>query len=327
MTSKKKEPGEPNHPHDTLFRRIMSRPDNAASELAIILPEEIAACIDWSTLRLVPGGFVSEKLKERFTDLLYHARLIGVDEEVFLYLLIEHQARGDRFMALRMAEYATQFWRKYLDDHRKQSPTMLPLFIPVVVHTGPDGNLWTDPTELADLIDTSGLPVEARDRLAPYLPRFRFMLEDVAAVDLEVLRKRPVPDVVRLLLIAQRVVYRNEQLHVVLHADIDLFRHLTREDLQAFMTYIVSSGRTSTEALLGLAGEIGPVAKEAVMTTAEQIAAEADAETLLKQIARRFQVQVSASVVGVVRGASRERVQGWLDYIFDASSVDDLLAH
>ncbi|GGK67496.1 hypothetical protein [Nocardia camponoti] len=67
------------------------------------------------------------------------------------------------------------------------------------------------------------------------------------------------------------------------------------------------------------------------MTTAEQIAAEAkaeaDAETLLKQIAQRFQVEVPANVVGAVRGASRERVQGWLDYIFDASSVDDLLAH
>ncbi|RMI29234.1 Rpn family recombination-promoting nuclease/putative transposase [Nocardia stercoris] len=328
----------PKNPHDTLFRRILSRPANAASELQVILPEEVVGCIDWSTLELIPGGFVSEQLRDRFTDLLYRARLIGGDEEVYLYLLIEHQARGDRFMALRMAEYATQFWRKFLDDCAEakgmKQPKLLPPFIPIVVHTGPDGTMWTDPTALADLIDLRMLPTAARDRLAPYLPNFRFLLEDVAAIDLEALRRRPVPDVVRLLMIVERIAYHNHQLHIDLRTDMDLFRDLTPGDLLAFMAYILKVGNTSGTSLEPLVGEIGPSAKEALMTAADELVAQgvkqgvaqAEVDTLLKQLVKRFKAPVPPDAVATIRSASRERVQGWLESIFDAGSIDELLA-
>jgi hypothetical protein len=61
-------------PDDALSRHELSRPERAAAELADVLPAELAARIEWSTLRLEPGSFVDPGPAGRATDLPFSAR-------------------------------------------------------------------------------------------------------------------------------------------------------------------------------------------------------------------------------------------------------------
>jgi len=80
------------NPYDAYFRKVMSRPINAASELRA-------------------------DLRNRFNDLLFCTRLDG--RRAYVYLLIEHQSSSDRLMAFRMLEYMVAIWRQHLIDNEK----------------------------------------------------------------------------------------------------------------------------------------------------------------------------------------------------------------
>jgi hypothetical protein len=54
--------GQPT-PHDSVFRRIFGVPENAASQLRVVLPPDLAARLDLDQLTRVPASFVDEALK------------------------------------------------------------------------------------------------------------------------------------------------------------------------------------------------------------------------------------------------------------------------
>lgn len=81
-------------PHDAFFKETFSDLDNARGELRSILPPEVSALIDWSTLRLETGTFVDEALRETLTDLLFTVQIRG--REARLYLCSSTRARPMR---------------------------------------------------------------------------------------------------------------------------------------------------------------------------------------------------------------------------------------
>lgn len=76
-------------PHDGLFKRIFKDPVHAAGILRSVLPAELVAQLDFSTLELEPGSFIDQHLAERHTDLLFKIRL-GTQQ--VLFALLEHQS-------------------------------------------------------------------------------------------------------------------------------------------------------------------------------------------------------------------------------------------
>jgi hypothetical protein len=173
----------PPNPHDAYFRQVLGRAADAAAQLREVLPDAVAARIDWAHLALVSGSFVSAQLRSRYSDLLFRTRIDGHD--AYIYLLVEHQSGSDGLMAFRMLDYLVNIWNHYLREH--PDAKTLPAVVPVVVHSNHTGRAWNAPTELADLID---LDPAARDTLDPYLPRLRFLLDDVAVLDLPALMTR-----------------------------------------------------------------------------------------------------------------------------------------
>src|SRR5689334_3764797 len=96
-------PGEPGNPHDALFRRIFEQPEHAAAELRAVLPRELLARTDLSTLRLVSGTFVDAELTQSQSDLLFSVQL--GDKPALLYVLFEHQSTVDELMPFRILKY------------------------------------------------------------------------------------------------------------------------------------------------------------------------------------------------------------------------------
>ncbi|MFO0592873.1 MAG: Rpn family recombination-promoting nuclease/putative transposase [Polyangiaceae bacterium] len=205
-------------PHDALFKHVFGRPEHASAFLRDVAPADLAAFVDWSSLKRRPGSFVNEELREQHTDLLFSATLRG-GSTCFFYFLFEHQSTADPWMLLRLLEYMTRIWRDFLAKQPKA--TRLPAILPVVLHHSDTG--WTCATELQELLDLGGdgdrasSPPGARrggadvsgaarpeERLraavAPYTPSFRILLNDVSHTTDEELRSRAISALDKLVL-------------------------------------------------------------------------------------------------------------------------------
>ncbi|MEU8901668.1 Rpn family recombination-promoting nuclease/putative transposase [Nocardia sp. NPDC048505] len=311
----------PTNPHDAYFRQVMSRPADAAGELRAILPKAVAARLDWNALELQPCSFVSQQLHSRYSDALFRTRL--EDHEAYIYCLIEHQSRPDRMMAKRMSGYVDRIWDRYLGQH-PDSET-LPLVIPVVVHASPDGRHWNTPTQLSDLLDVDH---DTRVALADYLPRFGFLLDDLTTVDITELSARKLTEPAFVLLSLLKIVPGNHHLDVDLLPLAEHLRELLGSDeLEAPITYILTVGETSVPALAPLIDQLGPRAKEVLMTTGEQLRAEGEARgqarILLKQLALKFGT-LPVSLESTIRIADTGHLELWAARLITAETLDEV---
>jgi hypothetical protein len=168
-------------PHDALFKAAFGQPDLAQSELEPVLPAEIQAHLDLSTLEVIPGSFVDEEVRHAHTDLLYRVTT-RCGGDALVYLLMEHQSTFDARMPLRLLRYMVRVWDRWERDH----PTgKLPIVLPIVLHH--DIDAWRAAPEFAAILDASP---ELLVAVAPFQPLFRFVLDDLAPLSLEALSSR-----------------------------------------------------------------------------------------------------------------------------------------
>ncbi|MFD3592293.1 Rpn family recombination-promoting nuclease/putative transposase [Nocardia sp. NPDC058640] len=318
---------QPSNPHDAFTRIILGRTANAASELRSVLPEAVVQQINWKTLRLLPGSFVSPQLRSRYTDLPFAVELNGAD--ALIYILIEHQSSTDHLMALRLTEYMVNIWTQYVDTH--PNTKTLPIIIPVVLHTSPRGYQWRAPTDLSQLF---ALPAPLRDSLGDLVPRMRFILDDIARTDLAELQKRPLTPAVRVMLFLQQNASGREDLGVrmmPLVADLSAMAETPGgdRDLQAAVTYIMTVGKTVPANFEPLTNRLNPRAKEVFMTTGEMLRAEGKAEgeadLLIWQLGRKFG-DIPEPIIRSVRAADPGDLHRWADQILTASTIEETLA-
>lgn len=250
--------------------------------------------------------------------------------DAFVYVLEEHQSSEDPLMAFRMLRYVVRIWDRYLDEHK--DATRLPAVLPIVVHQG--HRPWTGSTELLDLVNLDGDAAEAG---LEFLPRFRFLLDDLARLDERVLRKRPFAPQVRLLYVLLQTAPGNPRLNDELRRWLDdlgavLLAPDGVEDFISLVSYIWAVSETPKGPLGDLFAELGPEAKETYVTTADMIRAEGKAEGEAKGRAEAL-VQfmtvkfgpLEPSVLDVVHTASTDQIELWTGRVVTAETVDDVL--
>jgi predicted transposase YdaD len=284
-----------------MFQRVRGHPLNAASQLRSVLPAGVLPQLDLGQLTLVPGSFVDEELCWRHTDLLFSVPVAdGSERQAFLYVLIEHQSSSDPLMPFRILRYMVRIWDQWLDEHR--GAKKLPAVIPLVVHH--HRSPWNEPTELSELLD---LDAEATAAAAEYLPRLRFLLDDLARVDEKALRSRPLTPPARMALVLLKVAAGNQRLGAELRMwDDELRAVLDRpggmEDFVALLSYIERVGETPAEELHELFAQLGSQAEEAYVTTAEMLRTEGRVEG-------RAQGRAEGRTEGELRGRAESLVQ------------------
>lgn len=160
------------HPHDAFIRDVLSDPTMATAFFKEHLPPAITSMLDWSSLRLEPGSFITQSLHQAHSDLLFSIQAAG--SQCFLYLLFEHQTTVDKLMPLRLLNYTLEIMR----GHVEIQGLPLPPVLPIVLHQGPDR--WTVSTCFEDLF---ALPPALANTLLPYLPKFRHALLDLSQFD------------------------------------------------------------------------------------------------------------------------------------------------
>ncbi len=267
--------------------------------------------------------------------------------QAYLQVLIEHQSSPDPLMVFRLMEYMVRIWRRHLDRH--PGATRLPAVLPVVVAHNPahPDRSWSAPTSLTDILDLEPGTAAA---MAPYLPRLEFLLEDLAAIDINELRAQPLTAEARLTLVVLKTITSS------LHPDVDLAAFA--DDLAAvinrsdpydsseeslfglIMRYVLLVGDAPPEDYEALFTRLGPTAREAYMTsTAEQYIQRGRGEGLqqgVQQGRRQSQAATLARLLtqkfGTLTEHHQDRIQHattdeldtWTDRILTASTLEDI---
>lgn len=246
--------------HDGLFKLFLREPATARDFLAAHLPQDIRARVRLDTLKLEPGSFVDQKLRELHSDVLYSVETAEGDAG-YIYCLVEHQSTADRMMAWRMMRYSMAV----MDSHLKKGNETLPVVVPLLFYQG-TVRPYPYSTDWIDCFDAPALAREVYSRPWPL-------------VDVSVMEDRDLQSHRRMALLelVQRDI-RHRDAASLLRDAVQLIRLAgnTREQVEAVLCYIIYNGMNSgmaresiTPFLYELAGEI-PEYKELIMGTIAQ---------------------------------------------------------
>jgi putative YhgA-like transposase len=178
--------------HDLSYRLFFSHARMVCDLLREMMGEAWVELIDFSSAERVNASFVSEKRRNRESDVIWKFRRRDGGEAVYVYVLLEFQSRPDRYMPVRLMTYTGLFYEHLIAEGRLGPSGQLPQVIPIVVYNGLGP--WGTPLDLAELIERFDTSTEA------YLPRLRYKLIHEAAYDAEDLggKQSPVADLFRL---------------------------------------------------------------------------------------------------------------------------------
>ncbi len=320
--------------HDALFKMTFSQVEHAAGELQTILPPGLSARIDFATLALCAGTFVDEELRQRHTDLLFSAEVAG--KKALLYVLFEHQSTVDPLMLFRLLTYMVRIWEAHLRS--EPEATRLPAIIPLVLHHSRSG--WTAKVAFEDLLDVDATVLA---EIAPYVPCFRCVLDDLGEESEEGLRARSMSALGRLALWCLKNSRSPEQLVAQLGRWGELMRQVARAPngmaaLGRIFRYMWEvDERVGAEELRRLIRrEVGKDVEEAIVTTADMLRAEGhrrgqregrsqgQREMLLRLLAKRFGALPEGAVARIDAAGSAE-LEAWFDRGLTAATLAGVL--
>ena len=333
------------NPHDAFFKLVFSQPEHAAGELRSVLPEALSVRIDWTTLALCPGSFIDEDLAQTHADLLFSARLDG--SPALLYFLFEHLSTVQPLVPFRMLRYEVRIWDDWLSKH--PAAKKLPPIVPLVLHHSEAG--WHGAVQFEDLLDVSD---EVFALLAPFVPRFRFVLDDISKTTDDALRRRAMSAMGTVALWC----FRDVRKPGVLFQNLRLFRDLFAEiwsapngvaAVRAILRYILATTKKlDHEDIHGTVRRLFAPTGEGIMETLldqmeelfmekgiergrrEGMAdgrregiADSRRETLLRLLRRRFGA-LPESTLARVNAADIPVLDAWTDRVLTAHSLDEV---
>ncbi len=190
--SKAPKPLEPSdivieHFSDRSIRRLLQDPEYVRGLVEIIAPE-LVALLDFSRGAQQNRSFISDTLRERESDVLLRVPFQETpdNEELLIYILIEHQSTVDPTMGFRLLSYMMEIWQEQWRAWQSEtaSKRRLDPILPIVFYTG--DRQWTSPLSLTAIM-------EVPEVLARFVPTFDTLFLGVKAIDQEMLTKQGHP--------------------------------------------------------------------------------------------------------------------------------------
>jgi len=329
------------NPHDALVKVVFGKPEHAQGMLRAVVPAAVDEKLDWSTLTLRPGSFVDLALKEQHTDLLYSATWRD-GGEVLVYFLFEHLSappKKDSLLAFRLLRYQVRIWEDWLANH--QAAKSLPMILPIVMYHG--ATPWSEPRLFDALLD---VPASVRPALAPYLVQFAYLLNDLSEMSDDELRNGAMQTALaKLATICLKHARTSADFIKILVRWMDVAREVATAPnglnaLAQVLCYILEvNDHIEREALQALLErELGPEAKEAIVTAGQQLIEqgrqegrregrrEGECALLLRLLRRRFGDAVNTAIEQRIATASIEQIDTWTERVLSAATLTELLA-
>lgn len=164
-----------NH-HDTGYKELFSYPELVQQLIEGFAPPEIAKIMDFSTLQLHSGNYITPLFEEKFEDLVWSVSINwqGKQQQVYLYLLLEFQSSIDNSMPIRLMHYVACFYDHLLKNRTTTPSQGLPPVFPIVLYNGLQR--WSAKQDIYELVSP-----EPPAFLQAYQPHLRYYLVDEGA--------------------------------------------------------------------------------------------------------------------------------------------------
>ncbi|MGF1546408.1 MAG: Rpn family recombination-promoting nuclease/putative transposase, partial [Thiotrichales bacterium] len=164
-----------NH-HDTGYKELFSHPEFVQQLIEGFAPAEIAGMMDFATLTLHSGNYITPLFEEKFEDLVWSVEVQwgGERHQVYLYLLLEFQSSIDQTMPIRLLHYVACFYDHLLKTKAANTAAGLPPVFPVVLYNG--AQRWSARRDIYEMVKP-----EPPEFLRPYQPHLSYYLIDEGA--------------------------------------------------------------------------------------------------------------------------------------------------
>lgn len=172
------------HFPDKSARWLFQEIENLRGLLEIIAPE-LVGLLDFTRLAQLNSSFISDALRAQESDMVFSVPFRDTTEncdELFIYILLEHQSTVDPVMGFRLLFYMCQMWdaqrREWEAENLPKSEWRLRPILPIVFYTGTQR--WHTPLSLTTLMDVP-------ETLARFVPTFDTLflgVKDMEADDL-----------------------------------------------------------------------------------------------------------------------------------------------
>lgn len=280
-------------PHDAVFKTFLSHVETARDFIEIHLPPALLSLCDLNTLRLEPGSFIEDDLRQYYSDILYSLRTTC--GQGYIHVLIEHQSSPDRHMAFRLMRYAIAVMQRHLEAGH----TILPLVIPILFYQGertpyPYSMNWLD-----DFHD----PDRAR-----HLYGNAFPLVDITVIpDEQIMHHRSMAA----LTLVQKHIRRRDMARLLDQlADLLMMELMSRQQIVGLVNYMIRAGDAqSIEPLLYELAQRVPKHGETLMTMAEELLQRGKLAALLEIAQKLFQRGFDSQAIMEITGLSKDELQ------------------
>ena len=187
--------------HDPFFRSTFEEPEMFRKLLEWHLSSAMLKLLDLDRMECQKDSLLDEQLKAYYTDLLYKIPIRGTDENIVVFILVEHKTSPARWTMFQILQYIVQVWQREFNAAKEQgrlADFLLPPILPIIVYHGE--RKFTAPIRFGNLIRLIG-------DFAKYTPDFEGML-----LDLMVIREDQLPDDLELhcVLAVMQAVFRKD---------------------------------------------------------------------------------------------------------------------
>ena len=290
------------NPHDKLVRLVFSDPVEAASFLQANLPESLSKDLRWESLTLVKGTFIDDEFQDTASDLLFLVKRLSIGQDLFLYVLFEHQSRPEKWMRFRLFKYMGRIWDESFKKFPKQN-FLIPV-IPLVFYQGK--KKWGYSTKFRDLFRPS-------QRRADFIPDFGHILIDQSGIKSEEIKGALKARITQLLLLA---AYHNEAKAVVFEMLPELFMQIEEEPTKGlnytaiFARYLAQTqSPEELKKLIERTKQLSAKVGGQMLTAAHTWTSQVKLEERIEMVERFLKAGVTWDVVVNATGITQEKLQ------------------
>ena len=298
-------------PHNNLFQYTFSDKNNV-KDLLINFLKDLSDKLDLTTLAIDNTTYISEQLKEFYSDIVYQVET-KEKKKVKVALLFEHKSSPPQFPHLQLLDYMLGIWRYDVDVKKKpkHSKRLLTPVIPIFFYHGKEK--WKKKAFSAYFPKVDNL-------IQNVIPTIEYYIIDLADYDDDFILSLKAGFIINSLLAFK---HKNDTVYVrkyFARIFINLERHLDSDVIRNFTlalsVYIVTTTRINSKEIIELVEKLPKKTKSFVMTGYESLLLEGEKRGIQKGKLRNEQENIIETALKLLSHNMSD------DFIIDITGID-----
>ena len=303
-----------NKPHDQFFKSTFSHPQIAAGYIRQFVNQAVVQKLDLSQLKRAKTSYITPKLEEYFSDMVYTCPYQG--KPITISLLFEHKAQPVRYPHVQLLRYILEAWENNIK--RKKPPQVI---LPLIFYHGKSRWYYKPIKDYFPSVD---------DALLSFVPQFDYHLLDISKWEDDQILAIKEAFLSNMLLVFKHIwdenfiLNQSQQFFVGLEA---YFGTEIGENLfQSIVVYLFTKTNFSQEMVTKMVQEMEGYMQGKITNTYERILAQGFEKGIEEGIERGMEAGIEE---GIERGANEKTLiatKNMLKKGFDAPAIAEILA-